>query len=273
MLNSGVIAIDNGGNSTCVRTATTCDWFPSARSHFGNRNMLETPSEKDFVVEYKGKKRVMGEIAEFDSTLIEECHDKTKANEYFELSIMVAIHKYGFSANYLVVDVPINIHNKEEKEAIIERLKGEHVITVNGITKSFKIMDVRVAPETAVAFWVNKPKGKSRFLDLGSRTIGYATTYNDGKIVRFIDSESGTFNDAGLAIQKDYEFLADYLLGKLTSMWDKNDKIYLLGGGALEEELVNALKQRFPNLEVMENPKTVNAEGMYNLGCKLYELS
>lgn len=276
MLNSGVIAIDNGGNSTCIRTSNVNDWFPSARSAFGNRNIIETPSNKDFIVEYKGSKYVMGEIAEIDSRLKIVSNDKTKDNLYFELSVMVAIHRYGFSTNYLVVDVPINTHNADEKERVIKRLKGEHTITVNGNTRTFNIMDVTVSPETAVAFWVDKPKEKARFLDIGSRTVGYATTYNDGKVVRFIDTESGTFNDAGLSIiSKDFnnEQFADFLFGELTSVWDKNDKIYLLGGGALDESLVNTLKERFPNLEVMKNPKMANAEGMYNLGCRIYELS
>jgi hypothetical protein len=116
------------------------------------------------------------------------------------------------------VSVPIGMHSQKEKEGRIERLKGEHTIVVNGKSRTFSVMDVKVAPETAVAFWVKEPQGKTRFIDLGSRTIGYATTVLEDGMTRFIDTESGTIDGKGLeALGADYDqqALADYICGRL----------------------------------------------------------
>ena len=165
------------------------------------------------------------------------------------------------------------MHNETEKMNRIQRLLGEHTITVNGVKKTFTIMDVKVAPETAVAFWIKEPQGKTRFIDLGSRTIGYATTIYEDDVVRFIDTESGTFKGKGLeALNEDYDqkALADYVCGRLMSMWNKNDTVYLLGGGALDEELVKNIQNYFSKAEVMDKPQIANALGMYLLGRVAY---
>ena len=136
-------------------------------------------------------------------------------------------------------------------------------------------MDVKVAPETAVAFWIKEPQGKARFIDLGSRTIGYATTILDEGITRFIDTESGTINGKGLeALGEDYDqkALADFICGRLLAIWNQADTVYLLGGGALDDSLVNYIKYYFPNSVVLDNPQMANALGMYLLGRVAYNI-
>ena len=168
------------------------------------------------------------------------------------------------------------MHNENEKEGRILRLKGKHTIKVNGVTKTFEIEDVKVAPESAVSFWINEPKGKSRYIDLGSRTIGYATTLHEDDVTRFIDAESGCWEGKGieaLADSYDQQALADYICGRLLSMWSPDDKISLLGGGALDEKLVEAIIRYFPNAAVMKNPQMSNALGMYMLGRFVYGLA
>ena len=274
-ITNGVLAIDNGGSSTCVVTKSVNESFPSVKGLYGNRTLTNINGKYDYVVDYEGKKYVMGTLAKYDCPYPLQMHTDTKQHIFFDLSILVAIHQFGYSVNHLVVSVPISMHNDEEKYGIIERLLGQHTIVVNGHRKSFTIMDVKVAPETAVAFWINEPEGKNRFIDLGSRTIGYATTLYEDGVNRFIDSESGTFKGKGLeALNDSYnqEALSDYICGRLMSMWNKNDNVYLLGGGALDRLLVEGINSYFPKSNVMGNPKMANAIGMYLLGRIAYNM-
>lgn len=274
-VSSGVVAIDNGGSSTCVVTKFTKECFPSVKGFYGNRNLTEIHGKYDYIVEYQGRKYVIGTLAKYDCPYPLQMHTDTKQNLFFDLSALVAIHQFGYSANYVVLSVPISMHNQEEKFGLIERLLGEHTITVNDYRKTFTIMDIKVAPETAVAFLIHEPQGKNRFIDLGSRTIGYATTLNEDGINRFIDSESGTFKGKGLeALNDSYnqEALADYICGRLISIWNEGDNVYLLGGGALDNLLVEGIRKYFPKTMVMENPQMANAIGMYLLGRIAYNM-
>ncbi|AYP68221.1 partition protein [Bacillus phage vB_BcoS-136] len=276
MINSGVIAIDNGGNSTCVVTKNAQEKFPSVKGLYGNRTLTDVSGKYDYIVDYNGEKYVMGTLAKYDCKYPLQMHTDTKQHLFFDLSILVAVHQFGYSANYLVTSVPIAMHNDDEKFGIIERLVGQHTITVNGNRKNFTIIDVKVAPETAVAFWVKEPKGKNRFIDLGSRTIGYATTLFEDEINRFIDSESGTFKGKGLeALDTDYDqkALADYICGRLMSVWGENDNVYLLGGGALDGYLVDEIRNYFPKAVCLENPQMSNAIGMYLLGRIAFDMA
>lgn len=276
MINSGVIAIDDGGSSTCIITKHGAEKFPSVKGLYGNRTLTDVTGKHDYIVEYKGEKYVMGTLAKYDCKYPLQMHTKSKQHLFFDLSILVAIHQFGYTQNFLITSVPISMHNDKEKFGRISRLLGEHTLSVNGKTKTFNIMDVKVAPETAVAFWIKEPEGKSRFIDLGSRTIGYATTILEEGITRFIDTESGTLAGKGLeALGADYDqkALADFVCGRLMVDWSANDNVYLLGGGALDEKLVSYIKYYFPNSVVLDNPQMANAVGMYVLGRVAYDLA
>ena len=275
-LSSGLISVDDGGSSTCVVTRNGAERFPSVKGLYGNRTLTETSGKYDYIVDYQGERYVMGTLAKYDCKYPLQMHSKSKQHLFFDLSVLVAIHQFGFASNYLVTSVPISMHNEEEKYGRISRLVGDHTLAVNGKSKTFNIMDVKVAPETAVAFWIKEPQGKARFIDLGSRTIGYATTILDEGITRFIDTESGTINGKGLeALGEDYDqkALADFICGRLLAIWNQADTVYLLGGGALDDSLVNYIKYYFPNSVVLDNPQMANALGMYLLGRVAYNIA
>lgn len=270
---TGLIAIDDGGSSTCVATKYGYEKFYSVKGLYGERHLTQATSKYDFIVEYLGEKYVMGSLAKYDCALPMEMHTESKNNLFFDLSVLVAIHQYGYMSNYVVTSTPVEMFTKEEQEQRIASLRRSHTLTVNGVTKTFAITDLKLAAETASAFWINEPKGKSRFIDLGSRTIGYATTLNEDGVIRFLDTESGTYFGKGLeALEKNYtpKSLADYVGGRLVKSWGKNDKVYLLGGGALREDLVENIKRYFPNAEVMDDPQMANVKGMYILGRNLH---
>lgn len=273
---AGVVGIDDGGSSTGVVTKSTKECFPSVKGLYGERNLTQVNSKYDFIVDYKGIKYVMGTLAKYDCALPLEMHTRSKNNLFFDLSVLVALHQYGYSSNYIITSVPIKMHTDDEKDSRIARLKGSHTISVNGVAKSFVIADVKVSPETAAAFWIDEPSGKSRYIDFGSRTVGAATTLKEYDVVRFIDTESFTFFGKGLeALDEKYDpkGLADYVCGRLTSKWDKYEKVNLLGGGALDVELVTHVKEYFPNAVVMTNPTMINSQGLYNLGRAVYGMA
>lgn len=276
MIQSGLISVDDGGNSTCVVTKNGQEKFPSVKGIYGNRNLTEVSGKYDYIVDYQGERYVMGTLAKYDNRYPLQMHTKSKQHLFFDLSTLVAIHQFGYANNYLVTSVPISMHNEEEKFGRISRLLGDHTITVNGKSKTFNIMDVKIAPETAVAFWIKEHQGKSRYIDLGSRTIGYATTIYEEGVTRFIDTESGTLNGKGLeALGDDYDqkALADFICGRLMVDWKESDSVHLLGGGALDEKLVSYIREYFPKAVVLENPQMANALGMYLLGRVAYDLA
>lgn len=276
IMSRGLIVVDDGGYSTGVITRAGQEKFPSVKGLYGERTLTKIIGKYDYVVEYEDEKYVMGTIAKLDCRLPLQMHTKTKQHLFYDLSVLVAVHQFGYAENYLIVSVPITMHNDEEKEGRIKRLKRTHTITVNGITKTFEIADVKVAPETAVAFWISEPVGKNRFLDLGSRTIGYATTVYEDGVNRFIDTESGTFLGKGieaLGDAYDHKGLADYICGKLLAIWKPNDNVHLLGGGALDEQLVLYIRGYFPNAVVLDSPEMSNPLGMYMLGRVAYGMA
>lgn len=275
-ISSGLIAIDDGGNSTCVVTRNGQEKFPSVKGLYGRRTLTDVSGKYDYIVDYQDERYVMGTLAKYDCKYPIQMHSKTKQHLFFDLSVLVAIHQFGFSSNYLVTSVPIGMHNEEEKFGRISRLLGDHTIVVNGKSRTFNIMDVKVAPETAVAFWIKEQQGKNRFLDLGSRTVGYATTVLDEGVTRFIDTESGTINGKGLeALGEDYnqKALADFICGRLLAVWSPNDNVSLLGGGALDSQLVSHIREYFPKSVVLDNPQMANALGMYLLGRVAYDMA
>lgn len=273
MESTGVIAVDDGGSSTCVMTKSIQESFPSVKGLYGKRTLTDANGKYDYVVEYKGKKYAMGTLAKYDCKYPLQMHTDTKQNIFFDLSVLVSIHQFGYLNNYVIVSVPISMHNHSEKSGRINRLVGSHTISVNGRTKTFKIINANVAPETAVSFWIDSPKGKNRFIDLGSRTIGYSTTMTESDSVRFIDGESGTFNGMGLEAlddKYDQKSLADYICGKLMAIWSVKDKVYLIGGGAEDLELVKYIGGYFENVKVINNPQMANVNGMFRLGVMAY---
>lgn len=272
---TGVIAIDNGGYNTKILSESMSHPVSiSSRKAYGhNRFKFQTTyPEGTYKIYWEGKWYFMGMLVlESRNHLTGYTH--SKATDYFILSILQAIALYGFDVNKVVTSTPISRYSEEEIEAITNRLLGTHELEINGKQYSFEIEDVIVAPETSTAFFALMPEGKVRWLDLGSRTVGYATTINENGFFMPVELESGTIEKEGLDIRGDITDFSEYvenLSSDLNRVWDTEDYIIAFGGGAVIPELVSELKSRYPNLNVAEDPLFLLVKGMYELGLQTF---
>jgi Actin like proteins N terminal domain len=271
----GIIAVDNGGyNTKILSESMTRPVAISSRKAYGhNRFKFQTAyPEGTYKIYWEGKWYFMGMLLlESRNQLTGYTH--TKSTDYFILSILQAIALYGFDINKVVTSTPISRYSEEEIETITNRLIGTHELEINGKNYSFEIEDVIVAPETSTAFFALMPEGKVRWLDLGSRTVGYATTVNENGFFMPIEMESGTIEKEGLDIRTDITDFSEYvenLSAELNRVWDAEDYIIAFGGGAEIPELVDELKSRYPNLHVAEEPLFLLVKGMFELGIQTF---
>lgn len=269
----GLLAIDNGGHSTCVMTADEIRKFPSAKGVYHERSLVNDQGVYDFIIQLNNSKYFAGTLAR-ESYLPLQMHTSTKQHLFYDLSILTAVHQFGYDSNYLSVSVPIKMHTKEEKEGIRSRLMNDWVFTVNGVTKHFTIENVIVCPESAVSYWNDDLYGLVRYVDFGSRTINFASVESDGENMRFIDNESGTFFGRGLEAMEglpNLESLSDFVAGRLLSKWSQSDNVILIGGGALNQNIVERFTSYFPNTIVHEDPQLATVKGMYALGRSVFD--
>lgn len=274
---SGVICIDNGGSADKIKTLRTSKSYPSSKGIIThNFNLERTYMDNDFLVTVDGVSYGVGNLVEESSYPLKMFTD-SKQNVYYDISILLACHQFGYDKNYVVNCVPVASHTKDEREGLSERLKKEWTVTVNGITKTFSIEEIKVVPEGATGYFVKRHEGKTRWVDIGSRTVNYATVIRDEKGIRFINNESNTFYGAGLEANNiphgHYNGgmqLANYLCGQLLAKWHKNDTVYLLGGGALNKGIVDGFKNYFPKSSVVDNPKKANLDGMWELSKEVF---
>jgi hypothetical protein len=273
---SGIIAIDNGGENTKVLSEDM-----EHPVSFGSTKAIGKPRHKQdpilppelhsHLVEWEGKiyltnYRVMQSKARKSSLV------NTKSDDYFILSILIAIAKYGYDENYVITCVPYSRYSDEEKEAIERRLIRKHTLAIDGQEYNFEIKDVIIVPETMVAFFHLKPYGRVRLLDIGSRTVGYATMYQDEKFFQPIFEETGTIEKEGLEARRDvvekeeYDEYVENLAYELDHVFNEDDEIIAFGGGVLIPQIVEGLKKKYPNLTVAEEPLFVQVRGMLEYG-------
>lgn len=262
------IVIDDGGSNTKCMTKNGIEVFPSVKGIYGNRTLTQVKSKYDFIVEHNGDKYVAGSLALYDCDFPIKMFSRSKQHEFFDLSVLISVHQYGGYNNRILISVPVEVHTEDEKRGRRRRLLGSHTLTVNGVTKTFLISEVGVSAESTAAYWINQESGESFFIDIGSRTINYCKVVNINGECRLIDTSSGTFFDKGLESLGNAfnaKALADYICGQLMAKWSQDVKVNILGGGALNEELVNRIKTYFPNAVVMDEPLTANVKGMFVL--------
>lgn len=254
------------------RTAV-CDWFP--------RNVGESFGDDDMEFEIDGRRGYAGTVAFYEDQFGGGAmYGESKVHEDTKIRVLLAIHRYVIKYApetthiSLVTGQPIKTHTPEEKEALVNLLKGTHQFTVDGISRVFTITDVGVAPEGSGAFWSNPQDGVVRIIDVGSGTVNAATT-NDR---RHIDSQSDTFNYGMETVRNASVIEMARAINRSTSelKWRKTDTVFICGGVAsdilpLLLEQYQSARVLVPSLSVAggyqetHEPVYANAIGFYEL--------
>ena len=286
-MNSLILGIDAGNFKAKVAgpfgvdsfKTNICGWFEIDQEDTFNKS-------EDMEYTIDGRKGYAGPIAgredQFGDGTI---YGETKAHDLTKIRALLAIHRYlekysiKEDAFNIVTGQPISNHKDEEKNKIINMLRGEHEFTVNGKKHKITIQDVKVSPEGTGAFWSDAKVGTVRIIDIGSGTVN-AVSMVDKK---HLHKASGTM-DTGMETLKDktdLETMARGIIQFTTKLkWKPNDTVLICGGAAevlekhLQRHYINAktlnpqLKREHDTLSV--KPVYANAVGFYNLAKVVY---
>ena len=173
-------------------------------TRFYLRNKVEVLQEdvlnldsNDYIIELDGVKYRVGN----DATEIDLNVSKKSINH--KLLIYIAIVKLmGNDSDIdLMIGCPMSTYvNKDKKDELINYLKGEVAIKVNGVSYSFNIKSVNVLPESLGIPYKDTIKNKKRLigvLDIGGLNVNGAI-YDRLKPIK---QSSFTINQGGLILQ------------------------------------------------------------------------
>lgn len=249
-----------------------CGYFERQVNHQG---------KDDMVFEYEGVKGFAGTLAaredEFGGGVM---YGDSKAHEDAKLRILIGLHRYCNDGDevYMVTGQPILKHTDAEKEKIKNMLKGSHDITINGIEKTIRIIDVAIAPEGSAAFWANPREGAVKILDIGSGTVNAASIRDK----LHINQESYTFVFGTETINNArMENMAFGIIRNISKKWPLDSKIDICGGAA--EQIEPIIKNHYQNTSILRpafrynggvkhlHPMFANASGYYAIAKGMYE--
>lgn len=277
----GVIAVDNGGENTKVFSESMTEpiSFGSMKA-IGNVRHKKDPILPDelhsHLIEWNGQIYLTNYRA-MQSRARKSSLKNTKTDDYFILSLLMAVAKFGYDENYVSTCVPYSRMTDEEIDGITDRLVGDHTLIIDEKTYQFTIADVLITGETMIGDYALKPTGgKTRLLDIGSRTVGYASVYRDDVFEQPLQEESYTIEREGLEARRDvqdtgeYDEYAENLSFELDHVFEKDDRIIVFGGGALIPEIIEAIAKIYPNIELAEDPLFVQVKGLLAFGLEMF---
>lgn len=281
-----ILGIDAGNFKAKVASVHGVDSFKTNICGWFERDVEE--EYEDFMeFEIDGRKGYSGSIAEAEDEFGDGAqYGITKAHDDTKIRVLLAIHRYldkynlAASSVYIVVGQPIVTHKKDEKQDIIELLKGKHEYVVDGKRRKITVEDVKVSPEGASAFFSNPKTGNIRILDIGSGTVNMATISDK----KFIHKSSGTM-DTGMETLKnknDLDGMARGIVQATTKLkWKKDDAVFVCGG--IASLILPYLKKHYAVAEllkpvlttedesIIEKPIFANAIAFYNIAKGVYK--
>lgn len=219
------------------------------------------------IYEYNGVKGFAGTLAERESEFGGSMLGDNKAHPDMLIRVLIATHRYALTDDEtfnIIVGQPITNHTDAYKNKMKEMLLGEHVFTINNVTKKLTINRVEVAAEGASAYWSAPKKGKVRIIDAGSGTVNIATIDNG----MYIDKESDTLPfGLNTNISNDLDAFARRVAIACLKKWNRNDEVYTVGGNA--SGLLVPLLYHFPNAKTL-SPMLNDGSGKVKLLPPIY---
>jgi plasmid segregation protein ParM len=279
-----VIGIDAGNYNTKAISSKGSDCFSSTIGEWQNRSAADAHSSEDMSFEivnkYDNYRGFAGPLAAIESEYGGTVYGCTKNHQDAYTRILLSVWRNVIGSKVcIIVGQPYKGHNNEEKREIINAIKGEHTVTVNGKKKSFEIVDIKVGIEGAMAFLSAPINGPVNIIDVGSGTVNCIHFLNK----RIVDRKCDTlpFGSETSKKGKNLEAMASGIYKQMSGVWNKNDTTIVTGGCA--NLIVEPLKRYYPNINVLlpkmdidgvkitVDTKYANAIGMYKLGKKLYD--
>lgn len=273
-----ILGIDGGNANVKVACDRGVYLFSSAIGEYRERHLHSRFGPDDMVWEYNGRRGFAGTLAKMESELSGSRKGISKAHVEAKLRILLAIHQYAVDQYVsIVVGQPVETHTTEEKQKIKDMLLGPHTLTVNGVQKSFVVNKCEVGVEGGSSSLSDPRMGLQRYIDIGSGSINFATTYD----MTLVDRDSFT-EDFGMETLRtnDTDSIARRICVRALEKWQPYDPVRVLGGGA--ETILDGIKAYFPKSELMHPKITIgnqlkivkpifaNAIGNYEIGCKVY---
>lgn len=265
-----LVAVDTGRSRTKVVANGTRDVFPSVLGEYRDLRLERRMKRTDMIVEYGGQRYYVGDVARDESVAGAQLMIPSKAHLDTKIFALAALHRVcrDKSAVFLVTGEPIENHTAGEKLRMKQLLLGTHVVSVNGEQKSFDVVRVEVAAEGATAGWALRRPGRYHLVDVGSRTVNFATMENG----RWIDRLSGSM-DFGLETVQNisHSMFARMTVAELSRRVGTLSLIVLSGG--LAETLFEYFRPYSDKVEVHPDPLFANAQAFYDLGVHARETS
>jgi hypothetical protein len=147
-----------------------------------------TSASETFAVEMDGQRYLLGKLAN------ESDWETSKANDLHRLAIYTAIHNFVDDGDDVVLAVgcPLSVYTKRKhREEYEDYIKGEKdtSIIVNGVKKTFNIVEVHALPETSGYLFKNVKKYKDKMfaiIDIGGLNAN-CCQYNGNDIIHDSD--------------------------------------------------------------------------------------
>lgn len=288
-MNNLILGVDAGNYMCKVMGPYGVDTFRSNICEWFERNVEETFSEDDMEFEIDRRKGFAGPIAHFEDEFGDGTrYGESKAHEDVKIRVLLSIFRYmeKFDINTtrtcIVTGQPIKSHIKNEKETIMEMLKGPHLVEVNGKRRSINIDEIAVAPEGSAAFWAYPQVGVVRIIDIGSGTVNAATIIDD----HHINNSSTTFNFGVETVRNkdDLKNIANGIIRNTTKLkWNKNDRVLICGGSS--EGIAPFIAEHYTHAELLKpvlrgegglvtvHPTFANAIGYFALAKGAFEIN
>lgn len=262
-----IVGVDGG--KSALKGCSSSGLYSHPSRLYNYRDFKVENSElgaKDYIVEFQHKKYFGGTLGIKEGEFPVFHSGLTKINKATLINILVYLSRFNHNEFKIVVGCPITIRTNEEKENLSKLITGKHNIIVNGNLNTIDIIECKVAPEGAGAFWSQPRDGIVNGLDFGSTTTNYFRVENK----EYRDKKSGTF-DWGFenVTNMDHEAMASSIASQLENKWNKNESLMLCGGGAKVME--EYIKKYFPNCFIAENPVFANAIGFHKIAVSVYE--
>ncbi|PTM52704.1 ParM/StbA family protein [Desmospora activa] len=261
------LGVDGGNNLGKVAGPHGATMFNSLMGEYKPNNLREGKLfDDDMVWEYlnNGTRGIAGEFVKYETkkglsgTKKSMSKNHPQAGMRVLLGIVWYIEQFNitqreFNIGTLNTIGAIKLNGNQDKVEMQERLLGEHSLIVNDTRYDFRIHNVGVFPETAVAGLSDPVDDIHHVIELGSGQTGMATLLKSKYIAERSDTLSFGLQNG---VTDNYGEIARRLTERAEELdWEQDELTRLCGGGAKVSALVKEIRDAFGSHLPILRPK------------------